>query len=107
MQGDPLAVVSYGIIFLTLIKSLKSAYPGIIQPWYADDARSLGMFDHMELYFKSLKLDGPERWYYRKLTNIILVVHPDNIKPVKLFGTCNGFKVCTAMRYLVGYIGDD
>ena len=32
---------------------------------------------------------------------------PHNIKYKKLFGLRNGFKVCTDLRYLGGFIGDD
>ena len=34
-------------------------------------------------------------------------MHPDNLKAVKRFGLCHGFKVCTGARYLSGFIGDD
>ena len=47
-QGEPLAMVAYEIGVLPLIKRLKSAYPGVIQPWYADDVGA-------RLYFISLK----------------------------------------------------
>ena len=34
-------------------------------------------------------------------------MHPENIEAGKLFRAHNGFKVCTVVRYLGGYIGDD
>ena len=37
-QGDPLAMIVYGIGVLPLIKNLKRAILDVTQPWYADDA---------------------------------------------------------------------
>ena len=61
MQGYPLAMVAYGIEILLLIKHLKSTYLDVTQPWYADHAGALGMFDHLDNYFKALKRKVPER----------------------------------------------
>ena len=61
MQGYPLATVAYGIVVLPLIKRLKLAYPDITQLQYADDAGALGIFSNVDLYFHSLKRNGPAR----------------------------------------------
>ena len=37
-QGDPLAMIAYGIVVLPLIRDLRRAHPCVMQPWYADDA---------------------------------------------------------------------
>ena len=37
-QGDPLAMVAYGLGIFLLIRELQKEYPGVTQPWYADDA---------------------------------------------------------------------
>ena len=37
-QGDPLAMIAYGIEVLPLIRELWDAHPCVTQPWYADDA---------------------------------------------------------------------
>ena len=47
MHGDPLAVVSYGIGVLPLIKRLKLTCPGVTQPRYADGAGEMGTFDKL------------------------------------------------------------
>ena len=36
-QGDTLAMSTYGIGVLPLIKQLKAEYPDVTQPWYADN----------------------------------------------------------------------
>ena len=50
-QGDPLAMVNYGIGFVPLIKHLKEESPGITQPWYTDDSVALFIVANVELYF--------------------------------------------------------
>ena len=61
MQGYPFAMVAYRIEILPLIKHLKSTYLDVTQPWYADHAGALGMFDHLDNYCKALKRKVPER----------------------------------------------
>jgi hypothetical protein len=36
-QGDPLAMVIYGLAMPPLSHDLRERYPKILQPWYADD----------------------------------------------------------------------
>ena len=49
-QGDPLAIIDYGIYILPLIKNLKWVIPDVTKPWYADDAGALGKFAKLETY---------------------------------------------------------
>ena len=41
-QGDPLAMVLYGIALLPLAEALQKEFPDVLQPWYADDAAMQG-----------------------------------------------------------------
>ena len=36
-QVDALAMITYGIGFLPIIRYLRITYPLVTQPWYADD----------------------------------------------------------------------
>ena len=65
-QGDPLAMVAYGIGVLPPIKKMRVAYPDVTHPWYADDAGSLGTFNNIGLYFNSLKTFGQDCGYFPK-----------------------------------------
>ena len=76
IQGYLLAIVAYGIEILPLIRHLKLMYSDVTQPWYADNNGALGMFDHLENYFKTLNYNGLERGYLPDTTKSILVVHP-------------------------------
>ena len=100
-------MIAYGIGILPLIKRLKSKFPDVIHPWYADDAGALGKFSNVELYFNLLKLFGMGCGYFSKPSKSVLIVHPDNIESVKRFGFSHGFKVCTDVRYIGGFIRYD
>ena len=41
-QGDPLAMITYGIGVLPLIRKLWEAHTRVTQPWYADDTGTGG-----------------------------------------------------------------
>ena len=51
-QGDPLAMIAYGIGVLPLIRELRGAYPRITQPWYANDAGDGGTFQQVQEHFR-------------------------------------------------------
>ena len=53
-QGDPLAMIVYGIGMLPLVELLELNIPEIVQPWYADDAGAAGNYEHIEKYFRLL-----------------------------------------------------
>ena len=106
-KGKPLAIFAYSIGILLLIKQLNPKFSDVTQPWYADNAVSLGMFAIVKLYFNFLKLFGPEQWYYPEPSKCNFNMHPENIKARKRFGLCCRFKVCTFARYLGGSNGDD
>ena len=57
-QGDPLAMIAYGIGVLPLIRELRGAYPRITQPWYADDAGEGGAFIDVQEHFQDLQARG-------------------------------------------------
>ena len=97
----------YRIGILPLINNLKRAIPEVTQPWYADDTGALGPFARLDTYFDSLTCQGPGLGYHPEPTNILLIVHPDNLGAGKVFGARHGFRVCTVGNYLGGYIGDD
>ena len=53
-QGEPLAMTTYGIGILPLIKNLRQEIHDVTYTWYADDAKDLGTFARLETYFDSL-----------------------------------------------------
>ena len=106
-QGDPLAMIAYGIGILPLINNLIQEITHVTQPWYADDAGGLGTFAILDTCFDLLTLQGPGRGYYPEPSKIVLIVRPQNLEAGKVFGACHVFKVCTDAHYFGGYIGDN
>ena len=71
---------------------------------------SLGSFISLRpstTYFHLLTRQGLGRGYFPELSKIVLIVHLDHLEARKLLGVCHGFKVCTAVHYIGGYIGYD
>ena len=58
-QGNPLAMVAYGIGVIPLINTQKWIFLTPPQPWYADNTSALGTFANSKLYFNYLKRFGP------------------------------------------------
>ena len=82
-RGDPLAMVTYGLSLLPLIRLLKKTIPDVHQPWYADDTGAGGKFKRIRLYFEKLQEFGPLRGYFPEPDKSILVVmaHTTQRKP--------------------------
>ena len=53
----------------------------------------------------TLVLDGKKA--SRKISKRVLIVHPENLEARKVFGTRHGFRVCTGVYNIRGYIGND
>ena len=100
-------MIAYEILIFQLINNIKRQIPDFNKPWYAGDTRALGAFVRIETYFNSLTHQDPGCGYYPEPSKSVLIVHPDNIKARKVFGTRHGFIVCTGAHCLGGYIGDD
>ena len=63
-QGDPLAMVLYGIALLPLAEALRMEFPDVLQPWYVDDAAMQGPPARVAACFKLLCKLGPKFGYY-------------------------------------------
>ena len=46
-QGDPLAMALYGIMLLPLRSHLRTKFPDVLQPWFADDGAMDGEGDQV------------------------------------------------------------
>lgn len=106
-QGDPLAMIAYGLGILPLIKLLQKKHPSIYQPWYADDGSAAGSFQHIKNFFTDLQILGPQYGYFPETTKSILVVSEKNVDPATTFFSDLGFQVVTGARFLGGYIGNE
>ena len=82
-QGDPLAMIAYGIWVLPLISELQGAHPPVTQPWYADEAGAGGKFKNILKHIRDLQAREPSRGYYSEPTKSIFVVATGNIARVE------------------------
>ena len=60
-QRDPLSIVLYGITLITLYEELRAADPGILSPFYADDAAFDGLAQRSAQLLKLLMKRGTDR----------------------------------------------
>ena len=54
--------------------------------------------------FNSLKYSGPSYGHYLEPSKSVLIVHPDHIEAGKQFVLRHGFKICTVIHYIGGFI---
>ena len=73
-QGDPLAMIAYGIGVIPPIQELWYAHPHVTQPCYSYDAGVGVSFGKILVHLENLKVRGSPRGYFPEPTNIILVV---------------------------------
>ena len=62
-QGDPLSMVLYVITLVPLAEELRAADPGILSPFYADDAAFDSLARRSAQLQKLLMKRGPDRGY--------------------------------------------
>jgi hypothetical protein len=105
-QGNPLAMVAYGISLLPLIRRLKDEFPSVEQPWYADDAGAGGKFADLRRYSLRLQEISPSYGYFPEPDKSILVVKDHNNERAKAYFEDLGFKVVRGSRYLGGFLGE-
>ena len=101
-QGDPLAMIAYGIGVLPLIRELRSDHPRFTQPWYAYYTGAGGTFQKILEHFRNLQARGQARGYYPEPTKIILSVAPGNVAQAEDHFRGLGIRVMTGHRYLGG-----
>jgi hypothetical protein len=97
----------YAVGLLPLIRGLKSQFPMVTQPWYADDAGAGATFKRIRATFLRLFQLGPDYGYYPEPTKSILVVSTANFARANVEFTDLGFKVTTGSRYLGGFVGEE
>ena len=71
-QGDPLAMLMYGIGMLPLNKELSEILILAIQIWYADDSGCVGRLKEIRKWFDLLMEKGPNCGYFPEPFNVIL-----------------------------------
>lgn len=104
-QGDPLAMLMYGIGVLPLIRKLNSQH--WIQSWYADDSSCLGKVEKVKDWLKILVEEGPKLGYYPESAKSILVVKNDLNSENSEFFNQLGIQIVRSHRFLGSFIGPE
>ena len=63
-QGEPMALIAYGLGILPLIRGIQADHPLITQPWYADYAGSRGYFGNIHRHLEEIMLMGLSFGYF-------------------------------------------
>ena len=110
-QGDPLAMIIYGLGLLPLIRMLKIEFADIpFHSWYADDNAVASKLRLLCQYFKRLSQVGPQYGYYPQSKKSVLVVPGRLLSHAHTYiNTIPGlnFPICNGHRYLGGFVGDE
>jgi len=78
-QGNPLAMILYGLALIPLVEQLQKAFPDVILPFYADDAGMSGQVSCIAAAMKLLDVLGPAQGYYPEASKIIFVAKPEDM----------------------------
>jgi hypothetical protein len=104
-QGDPLAMVLYGLALVPLAEMLREAVPEVLQPWYADDAAMAGPLSGIGRATRLLAEYGPARGYFAEPAKSLLIckaaVTEADLSALAEFQ----FTRLEGSRYVGGFIG--
>ena len=103
-QGDPLAMLLYGLAILPLIRVLKKT-ENWTQNWYADDSACCATFENLLKWFNLLIATGPKFGYFAEPDKSFLVVHPSFVEQAKEFFKNTNLNIVLGQRFLAGFIG--
>lgn len=111
-QGDPLAMILYGLGLLPLIKKLKGSFADLKHLWFADDGQAGGPIRTLEEYFKLVRRIGPYYGYFlnpRKCVIITKPTAPAKATAGRIFRKhhIHPENITFGHRYLGGFIGVD
>jgi hypothetical protein len=108
-QGDPLAMLLYGLGQLPLIRSLRDSMgedsEDFIQAWLADDSSAHGTLPDLVRWFTLLKEEGPKFGYYAKPVKSTVVVEYKHAEEAHACFDPLGVPVSAGTEYLGGFIG--
>jgi hypothetical protein len=104
-QGDPLAMILFGITVCPLAEFLRTQVPTAVQPWFADDAAAIGDLESIAQVTDLLVQYGPNRGYYVEPTKSTVVCKPDNQPQAQQRLSRFQFKFSDGERYVGGFLG--
>jgi hypothetical protein len=106
-QGDPLAMVLYGIALMPLAEHLRRAVPEALTPWYADDSAAAGQAENCARCLAFLQEFGPFYGYYPEPEKSYFICTKEEEAQAKLAFYSYGLRVqvVRGKRYIGGFVG--
>ena len=107
-QGDPFSMVLYGITPVPLSEELRAADPGLLSPFYADDAAFDSSTRQSAQLLKLLMKRGPDRGYLSEPTKSLFISDtPGQETAAKREFAAEGLTLSfvSGSTYLVAYLG--
>ena len=97
----------YGVGILPLAEKMLAAIPEALQPWYADDAASVGPAIHNARVMKYLVDHGPAYGYFPNVSKSIYICKGEDEQTARsAFDEFNlNVKFVRGHRYLGSYLG--
>ena len=105
IQGEPLDIISYGIIIIPLLREICVAHPRVTQLWYANDAEAVGLFEDIWYHLEDRMSRGPDHGYFPETSKIVLIVSDKMFQWFQMLLWGMSLKVVTG-SYLFSFIGD-
>jgi hypothetical protein len=109
-QGDPLAMILYGVALLPLVEKLRVAVPEATTPWFADDAAAIGNALDNATALEFLAHEGKAYGWYAEPEKTHVICTKEEEPEVKAAFLSRGFvevKFSRGQRYLGGFIGSE
>ena len=103
-QGCPLALLSYAVGILPLIRQLKNSTE-YTQSWYADDSACAGFLQRIRAWFDQLLVEGPRYGYFAEPTKSTLVVKERLYDQAKALFADLQVNIVLSSRFLGGCVG--
>jgi hypothetical protein len=106
-QGDPLAMVIYGLALTPRLLDLSVVHPRVLQPWYADEAALEGHASDVAAAMARLARTGPARGYFPSPVKSIVLVRLAGQTASKSHLEAFQFRYQAGGRYLGSFLGDE
>jgi hypothetical protein len=106
-QGDPLAMILYGVALLPLVEKLKEAVPEALIPMFADDAAAVANFTHCASCLEFLCAKGPIYGYHPEAekTKVICSAADEAEAKAAFLARNLNVQVSRGERYLGAFMG--
>jgi hypothetical protein len=106
-QGDPLAMILYGVALLPLVEGLRQAVPEATTPWFADDSAAIGKMTVCAKCLEYLSQHGLTYEYYIEPEKTHVICTQEEEPKAKAAFLSRGLVVnfLRGKWYLGGFIG--